>query len=55
MGCAMAMEGSDFTAPKLKAVEVMEGGAWAATVVAGAVNGMTITSDHYTDNDQIDS
>lgn len=44
MGCGVAMEGSDFTAPKVKAVEVMEEGAWAATDVAGAMNGKTVTS-----------
>lgn len=38
------MEASDFTAPKLKAVEVMEEGVWAATDVAGAMNGITIMS-----------
>lgn len=44
VGCGLAMETSDFTAPKIEAVEVMEEGAWATTDVAGAVNGITIIS-----------
>lgn len=44
VGCGVAMEGSDFTAPKVKTVEVMEEVAWAATDVAGAMKGITTTS-----------
>lgn len=44
VGCAVAMEGSDFTGPKLKAVEELEEGTWAATDVAGAMNDITTTS-----------
>lgn len=40
MGCGVAMEGSDFTGPKLKAVDE---GAWAVTDVAGIMNGIKIT------------
>lgn len=36
VGCGVPIKGSDFTVPKLKAVEVMEEGVWAATDVGGA-------------------
>lgn len=39
----MELEGSDFTGPKLKAVKVMDEGAWVVTDVAGAMKGITIT------------
>lgn len=45
VGCGVAVGGSFFTVPKLKAVEVTEEGAWTTTDVAGAINqGITITS-----------
>lgn len=46
MGCGVAMEGSDFTGPKLETMEVMDEETWAATDVAGATT-ITITLVSY--------